>query len=83
VIVLQLIQIANTISCFCSLLGLISHFFEGATAEMSTQCAKETIHIRDSCLVLRNEGLQTFVHAYNVIVDTNIFISLASLWIVS
>ena len=39
---------------------------------MSKQCVKQTIHIRDSCLVLRNEGLQTFVHAYNVIVDTNI-----------
>ena len=43
---------------------------------MSTQCVKETIHVRDSCLVLRNEGLQTFVHAYNVIVDSNTFLYL-------
>jgi len=63
VIFLQLILFANTAAFFRSLLGLVSHSFrEGDSGEeISTQwrCFEKINHLRDSWLVLRNDGLQT------------------------
>ena len=65
VIFLQLILFANTAAFFCSLLGLVSHTFQKATAvskvAVSTRghCVEKINHLRDSSLVLRNDGLQS------------------------
>jgi len=60
---LQLIPFANTAAFFCSLLGLDPHsFWEGGNCnEISTpwHYVEEINHLRDSWLVLRNDGLQT------------------------
>jgi len=74
VIFLQLILFANTAALFCSLLRLVSHSFEKATSSegISTRWVwfEKINHLRDSWLVLINDGLQTGFHAYIAILDS-------------
>jgi len=60
VIFLQLILFANIAAFFCSLLGLVSHTFSEGNSreEVSTRwhCVEKINHLRDSSLVLRNNG---------------------------
>jgi len=62
VIFLQLILFANTAGFFCSLLRLVTYSFEKATALKKLArngIALKIINLRNSWLVLRNDGLQT------------------------
>jgi len=84
VIFLQLILFANTAAFFCSLLGLVSNSFSesnsGEEIKMRWHCFKKIYHLRDSSLVLRNNGLQSGFSCLSWIVP---FMLIAPSWIVS
>jgi len=71
-----LILLANTAAFFCDLLGLDSHSFrEGNSGEKINRrwgCFAKINHLRDSWLVLINDGLQN-----------RLFMPAAPSWVVS
>jgi len=72
---LQLILFANTTAFFCSLLGLVSHSFEKATAAMRKLtrdgvASKRSITYAILGLFYEMMGYKLAFHAYSAIVDS-------------